>query len=85
MTVWLTPEAKKQLQKLPKNIQEKARKSFHLLAEDPYHPSLNSKRMKGFDRFEARIDYHYRLTYIVERDNIYILSVGPHDEGLGKK
>ena len=41
--------------------------------------------MRGEDKFEARIDYHYRFTYKIESEDIWILSVGPHDEGLGKK
>ncbi|MGI8419723.1 MAG: hypothetical protein ACR2LN_03700 [Candidatus Levyibacteriota bacterium] len=35
--------------------------------------------------FEARIDYHYRFTFSISAEEIIILSIGPHDEGLGKK
>jgi Txe/YoeB family toxin of Txe-Axe toxin-antitoxin module len=37
------------------------------------------------DKFEARIDYHYRFVYSLEGDVIKIHSLGQHDEGLGKK
>lgn len=60
-------------------------KQLLLLIKDFQHPSLHLKKMSGENRYEARIDYHYRFTFIVEEQTIIILSVGPHDEGLGKK
>jgi hypothetical protein len=41
--------------------------------------------MEGLDRYEARVDWHYRMTFAILQDHIYILTIGPHDEGLGKK
>lgn len=41
--------------------------------------------MGGENCFEGRIDLHYRFTFVIDGENIYILTVGPHDEGLGKK
>lgn len=41
--------------------------------------------MSGSSNFEARIDIHYRFAFQMEADIIYILVIGPHDEGLGKK
>ncbi len=49
------------------------------------NPQLYSKKMAGIPRLEARIDYHYRFTFTIEGNYIWILSIGPHDEGLGKK
>jgi mRNA-degrading endonuclease RelE of RelBE toxin-antitoxin system len=85
MNVKPTDKVDKQLKKLPKNIQDKARKAFKQLSEDPYHPALNSKKMVGTSHFEARIDYHYRFIYTVTPDLIWVVAVGQHDEGLGKK
>jgi mRNA-degrading endonuclease RelE of RelBE toxin-antitoxin system len=85
MTIELTEHAQKLLKKLPENIQKKAEKAFVYLADDPHHPALNTRKMSGVKRFEARVDIHYRFTYLVEGDTIYILSVGQHDRGLGKK
>jgi len=73
------------LRKLPKSVQEKARKAFLQLSRDPHHPSLNSKKMIGTYPFEARIDYHYRFTYEVSADTICVRALGQHDDGLGKK
>ena len=85
MTVEPTEKAKRQLKKLPKHIQAKVGKVFLQLAENPHHPALYSRKMAGLPYFEARIDYHYRLIYQVVEDTIYVLAVGMHDTGLGKK
>lgn len=37
------------------------------------------------NKFEGRVDRKYRFTFQVEGEEIYILTIGPHDEGLGKK
>ncbi len=85
MRVDLTEKATKQLKKLPKHTQSKARKVFVQLSESPHHPALYSRKMAGLPYFEARIDYHYRLIYQVVGDAIHVIAVGIHDTGLGKK
>ncbi len=50
-----------------------------------HHPSLKTRKMSGLEKYEARIDYHNRFTYTIENEFIVIQSIGPHDEGLGKK
>lgn len=85
MTIQLSAKAKKQAQKLPIYIQAKLRKQLLFLLENPQHPSLRVKKMQGHDALEARIDYHYRFSFETAAGVIRILSVGPHDAGLGKK
>lgn len=77
--------AEKQLRKISPIIVKKLHKQIGYLTQDFNHPSLRLKKMAGRERFEARIDYHYRFTFIVEDNTIIILTVGTHDEGLGKK
>ncbi len=49
---------------LPKAIQEKAIKAFALFKENPRHPSLVIKKVKGVEgRWEERIDQFYRFTF----------------------
>lgn len=76
---------KKQFKKLPLKLQNKFLKQLKYLLQNPYHPSLHTKKQSGTDKFEARVDYHYRFTYRLENEEIWILTIGPHDEGLGKK
>jgi len=41
--------------------------------------------MAGINRFEARIDLHYRFTFEIKDNDVILRTIGPHDEGLGKK
>jgi mRNA-degrading endonuclease RelE of RelBE toxin-antitoxin system len=69
---------------LPEEIKKKARKAIRFLAENPGHPSLQTKPVQGAPGiFEARVDRRYRLTY--ERlpgDILRLRVVGLHDEVL---
>lgn len=85
MKLTIAPEATEQLSKLPKQVQKKANKQFTFLLLNYRHPSLRTRKMGGANIFEARIDIHYRFSFQVEGENIYILTIGPHDVGLGKK
>lgn len=66
----LTSQEKKQL----KNILE-------LLAKNPSHPSLRTKRIQGTtDLFECNINMDIRIIWYYENDKIIILlDVGHHD------
>lgn len=85
MRLVIAPEAREHLSILPKQIQKKAQKQFKFLLIDYRHPSLRARKMGGRDSFEARIDLRYRFTFQVKGDEIYILTAGPHDVGLGKR
>ena len=85
MNLKFTSVSSKQIEKLPKEIVKKFYKQALYLLDNPRHPSLRSRKMSGLDRYEARIDKSYRFTYEIERDFVILLSVGPHDAGLGKK
>jgi mRNA-degrading endonuclease RelE of RelBE toxin-antitoxin system len=54
--------------KLPAQIQQKTEKAVKLLLLEFYHPSLHTKKMSGQkDIWEARVDYHYRFTFTLDR------------------
>lgn len=74
---------------LPASVQKKARKAFALFAENPGHPSLRIKKIKGFeDIWEGRIDRQYRFTFHYEtlansEEIIWVFrNVDDHDECL---
>lgn len=68
---------------LPDSIQKKTDKQIRLLSGNFYHPSLHTKRVRGTrDIWEARVDYHYRMTFEVREHAIYLRAVGNHDEVL---
>jgi mRNA interferase RelE/StbE len=72
--------------RLPPEIQKKVLKALRLLAENPRHPSLQTKPIQGArGLYEARIDQSYRLTYMrLPDDALLIRAVGKHDETLKK-
>lgn len=85
MIIQFSAGFKRQYKKLPKIHQKKFDKQLSYLMKDSHHPSLKSRKMGGTEKFEARLDRHFRFTYLVEANEIWLLSIGPHDEGLGKK
>lgn len=70
---------------LPPEIKKKTKKALRLLSENPRHPSLRSKPIRGAKGiFEARVDRNYRITYERLPGDIFRLRViGKHDEALG--
>ncbi|MBU3979336.1 hypothetical protein KJ980_05855 [Patescibacteria group bacterium] len=86
MRISFTKKALKAYESLPLSIKKKADKQFIFLVSDIRHPSLRIKKMQGYvDIWECRIDYHYRFTIIIEEQEITVRTIGPHDQGLGKK
>lgn len=77
-----TDKFEKRFNKLPLNIRKKFVKQIHFLVNDFNHPSLHTKKKQGSDEWEARVDYHYRFTFLVEGNILVMLSIGMHDEGL---
>lgn len=79
-----TKRFKKAYKNLPANIQMKIKKAIQMLAENPRHPSLQTKPIQSFKGiYEARVDINYRLTYErLPNDWLLIRVVATHDEAL---
>lgn len=83
MRIFTSDKFDRNFLRLPKNIQEKAKKKIKILATDMGHPSLRVKKMKDRSNvWEARIDNFYRLTFWWEKDSLTFRTIGPHDEAL---
>jgi mRNA interferase RelE/StbE len=71
---------------LPPSIRKKIDRQIRLLAENPRHPSLQTKPVQGTNGiYESRVDLNYRLTY--ERlpgDILLPRVVARHDDALKK-
>ena len=66
-------------------IQAKVDKALRLLAEDPRHPSLHLKKIRGTEGiWEARVGLHHRITLQLNDDGYLLRNVGKHDEALSK-
>ena len=83
MRVFAYERFRKAYQELPHTIQQKVDKQLALLASNPRYPSLQVKRIQGARGvWEARVDLHYRMTFEIKGDVIYLRVVGHHDEAL---
>ena len=76
-----TQNFRKQLSKLPDDIQDRARKSFQLWLDNPRHPSLQFKKVHPTDDiYSARISRDYRVVGFKDDDTLVWFWIGPHDE-----
>jgi len=65
---------------LPKGIKERANKQFTLLLENPRHPSLRLKKIKGHPTiWEGRITESYLFTFQISGETYLLRRIGPHD------
>lgn len=79
------PKFQKQYKRLHPVLKQKFTKQLSLLLENSRHPSLKTRKMGGSEDYEARLDKHNRFVYGIVGEEIRFYSIGPHDEGLGKK
>ncbi len=80
-TVAFSKIFKKQYKKLQKNEKNMIQNKMQLLIEDPFHPSLRTKKIKKFnDIFELSINMDLRIIWKYENSSIILLlAVGHHD------
>ena len=69
---------------LPAEIRKKVDKALEFMRENPRHPSLRTKPIKGAPGFyEARVDINYRMTYFrLPDDTLELSNVDTHDDAL---
>ncbi len=85
MRIARTERFKAAYRELTPSNQQRARKAIRLLRENPRHPGLRVKRIKGTqDIWEARVSRSTRMTFEVHRDLIILRNVGEHDKTLAK-
>lgn len=79
MTIRVSRRFIKQRKKLPPPVEKKLKRQIKRLVENREHPSLNIKKMRARDDiYEARIDYHYRMTFQINDDVLILRQVGTH-------
>ena len=76
-----TDRFQKNFKTLSANEKKQIMKKLALLAENPMHPSLRTKRIQGTtDLFECSVNMDVRIIWYYEGDKIIILlDVGHHD------
>lgn len=78
----VTKSFRKRLTRLPLSVQEQAEKTYELWREDPYHNSIQFKRVSQQQPiYSARVSLNYRVLGLLELGNhIYWFWIGTHDE-----
>ena len=72
---------RKLLAALPKDIQKQAKKAYFQFKKDPYHPSLNFKRIHTSRLiFSVRVSMDYRAVCIEQKNELIWFWIGTHSE-----
>lgn len=68
---------------LPLEVRRALKKKLELLIENPRHPSLRTKKIRGqHNIFEASITMDIRMTWQYTEDGILLRNIGEHDKTL---
>jgi hypothetical protein len=77
----ITKQFRTRLYQLPTTVQELAAQAYTLWRSDPYHPSLQFKRVSQRQPiYSVRVGIGYRALGLREADHIYWFWIGSHDE-----
>lgn len=83
MNIYFSDHFLKSVIQLPDDIKKSLKEKLGLMADDPKHPSLRTKKIKGHDKiFEASITMNIRMTWEYHEDGILLRNIGRHDKTL---
>jgi len=75
-----TTEAfREQPSRLPKSVQQSARKAYQLWESDPHHPSLNFKKLSD-PFYSVRIAYNWRAVAYRDGETFVWFFIGSHSQ-----
>lgn len=76
----ITRPFEKAFKRLPAEIRQTVYEKVDLFLQNPGHPSLRVKKMKGTQViWEMSITMNYRLTFEVSAEEIFLRRIGTHD------
>lgn len=80
-----TKEFEKGLKKLSPNEQKQTMAKLKFLQQDPFYPSLRTKKVQGLDNvFEMSVNMDIRILWHYENNVIILLiDIGHHKDILG--
>lgn len=78
--IFYTPEFKRRYQKLPLAIQKKAERRENIFRQNPFHPLLNTEKLKPKQKeyWSFRIDKSYRIIFRFNNKQIIFITCGHH-------
>jgi hypothetical protein len=81
MTSSVTEEFRQRLARLPAAVQEQAARAYALWRLDPYHNSLQFKRVSQRQPiYSVRVGLGYRALGLRQDEHLYWFWIGPHAE-----
>ncbi len=67
--------------RLPRRVQQQARRAYQMWKDNPRHPSVNFKRVDDEEPiYSVRVSDVYRALGILEGDTVIWYWIGGHDE-----
>ena len=83
MNIYLSDLFLDGVQRLSVDVKKALKKKLDLLADNPKHPSLRTKKIRGReDIFEATVNMDIRITWEFYEDGILLRNIGRHDKTL---
>ena len=79
MKIVFTEPFKKDYESVTPQVQRALNKALKFLLNNPYHPSLHTKKLPGTSIWYARITRAYRFTFQFEKEEIILRCTGTHD------
>ncbi len=80
MRLGFTDSYLRDYRRLPPEVQRHADQRLDRLLENPRHPSLRMKKMRGTRTlWEVSVTMSYRITFEIRDDTYHLRRVGTHD------
>lgn len=76
----------KRYAKLSKSERNAVDNKLRMLAADPWHPSLRTKKIQSTEEFECSVNMDIRIAFVFDGDTIIVLlDVDHHDKLLHRR
>ena len=83
MNIYFSDLFLQSVKELPADVKRTLKKKLDIIADNPSHPSLRTKKIKGRENlFEATITMSIRMTWEYFEDGILLRNIGEHDRTL---
>ena len=83
MELFFSERFKKDYKLFSADIKQVINSKLKILSENPLHPSLRTKKIKGKeDIFETSINMYIRMTWSYYESKILLRTMGGHDKTL---
>jgi len=83
LTIYFSDLFLQSVKELPEDVKRTLKKKLDIIADNPSHPSLRTKKIKGRENlFEATITMSIRMNWEYFEDGILLRNIGEHDRTL---